>query len=104
MVDEAGAAALSRAVVRASAGRRAFPWAAEHGAHIVTRRPIPAVRAITDAYRAEWRKLGRSEADLPLMGVNRHIVVADTDGEARDIARRAYPAWRHHMGLLVARI
>ena len=34
------------------------------------------------------------------MGVNRHIVVADTEAEARDVANRAYPAWRHHMGLL----
>ena len=77
-----------------------LPWAAEHGANIVARRPIPAVRAITDAYRAEWKRLGRNEADLPLMGVNRHIVVADTDDEAHAIARRGYPAWRHHMGLL----
>jgi len=77
-----------------------IPWAAEHGAHVIARRPIPAVRAITDAYRAEWEKLGRAEADLPLMGVNRHIIVAETDSKARDIARRAYPAWRRHMGLL----
>src|SRR5277367_1231768 len=34
------------------------------------------------------------------MGVNRHIIVAETDDKARDIACRAYPAWRHHMGLL----
>jgi alkanesulfonate monooxygenase SsuD/methylene tetrahydromethanopterin reductase-like flavin-dependent oxidoreductase (luciferase family) len=77
-----------------------LPWAAERGAHVVMRRPIPAVRDAVQAYRAEWRKLGRAEADLPLMGVNRHIIVAETDGKARDIARRAYPAWRHHMGLL----
>jgi alkanesulfonate monooxygenase SsuD/methylene tetrahydromethanopterin reductase-like flavin-dependent oxidoreductase (luciferase family) len=77
-----------------------IPWAAQHGAHVVARRPIPAVRAITEAYRAEWKRLGRAEADLPLMGVNRHIIVAETDGKARDIARRAYPSWRHHMGLL----
>jgi alkanesulfonate monooxygenase SsuD/methylene tetrahydromethanopterin reductase-like flavin-dependent oxidoreductase (luciferase family) len=75
-------------------------WAAEQGANIVARRPIPAVREITETYRAEWRKLGRSEADLPLMGVNRHIVVAETDVEAREVARRGYPAWRRHMGLL----
>jgi alkanesulfonate monooxygenase SsuD/methylene tetrahydromethanopterin reductase-like flavin-dependent oxidoreductase (luciferase family) len=76
------------------------PWAAANGANIILRRPIPAVREAVEAYRSEWRKLGRAESDLPLMGVNRHIVVAETDGEARDIARRAYPAWRHHMGLL----
>jgi alkanesulfonate monooxygenase SsuD/methylene tetrahydromethanopterin reductase-like flavin-dependent oxidoreductase (luciferase family) len=77
-----------------------IPWAAQNGAHIIARRPIPAVREVVQSYKAEWRKLGRKEADLPLMGVNRHIVVADSDREARDIARRAYPAWRHHMGLL----
>jgi alkanesulfonate monooxygenase SsuD/methylene tetrahydromethanopterin reductase-like flavin-dependent oxidoreductase (luciferase family) len=76
------------------------PWAAQNGAHIVMRRPIPAVRDVVASYKAEWQKLGRAEADLPLMGVNRHIIVADTDAAARDIARRAYPAWRHHMGLL----
>jgi alkanesulfonate monooxygenase SsuD/methylene tetrahydromethanopterin reductase-like flavin-dependent oxidoreductase (luciferase family) len=66
----------------------------------VTRRPPEQVRAITDSYRAEWQKLGRSEADLPLLGVNRHIIIADTEAEALDTARRCYPAWRHHMGLL----
>ena len=34
------------------------------------------------------------------MGVNRHIIIADTEAEALDTARRGYPAWRHHMGLL----
>ncbi len=76
------------------------PWAAKNSANIILRRPIPAVRDAVDAYRAEWQNLGRSEIDLPKMGVNRHIIVADSDGEARDIARRAYPAWRHHMVLL----
>jgi alkanesulfonate monooxygenase SsuD/methylene tetrahydromethanopterin reductase-like flavin-dependent oxidoreductase (luciferase family) len=75
-------------------------WAVENAANTVTRRPPGQVRAITDGYRAEWLKLGRSAADLPLMGVNRHIVIADTEAEALDTARRGYPAWRHHMGLL----
>ncbi len=51
-------------------------------------------RALTDRYLAEWAKLGRAEADLPLMGVGRHVVVAATEREARAIARRAYPKWR----------
>jgi alkanesulfonate monooxygenase SsuD/methylene tetrahydromethanopterin reductase-like flavin-dependent oxidoreductase (luciferase family) len=77
-----------------------LPWAAGQGANIVVRRPAEVVRQITDAYRAEWRALGRAETDLPMMGVNRHIVIADTEAAARDVARRAYPAWRRHMGLL----
>ena len=75
-------------------------WAAAYAANIVARRPPAQVRAITDRYRAEWRALGRPEADLPLMGINRHIVLADTEEEAQEVARRGYPAWRHHIGLL----
>src|SRR6201993_644566 len=75
-------------------------WAAAIASNTVTRRPPEQVRAIIDSYRAEWKKLGHSEADLPLLGVNRHIIIADTEAEALDAARRGYPAWRHHMGLL----
>jgi len=75
-------------------------WAAGNGCNMVTRRPPDQVRAITDNYRAEWLKLGRSEAELPMLGVNRHIIVAETEEAALDVARRGYPAWRRHMGLL----
>lgn len=68
-------------------------WAARHAVNVVCNHTAPATRAITDRYRAEWAKLGRHEA-MPLMGVNRHVVVADTDAEATDIARRAYRVWR----------
>jgi len=77
-----------------------IPWAAANSANTVTRRPPEQVRGIVDSYRAEWEKLGRSQDELPLLGVNRHIIIADTEAEALDTARRGYPAWRHHMGLL----
>jgi len=32
--------------------------------------------------------------------VFRHVVVAESDAKARDIARAAYGLWRHHMGFL----
>ena len=44
--------------------------------------PDPA-RAIFERYRLEWRNFGRSDNELPLMGISRHIVLADTDAEAR---------------------
>ena len=78
------------------------PWAAANAANTVTRRPPEQVRAITDSYRAEWKKLGRTDADLPLLGVNRHIIIADTEAEALDTARRGYPAWRQPYGPAVA--
>jgi alkanesulfonate monooxygenase SsuD/methylene tetrahydromethanopterin reductase-like flavin-dependent oxidoreductase (luciferase family) len=80
-----------------------IPWAAERGAHIVTLRDTREARAIIDLYKAEWQKLGRQESALPLMGINRHIVVAETSAKAREIARRAYRPWRGNMELLWAR-
>jgi alkanesulfonate monooxygenase SsuD/methylene tetrahydromethanopterin reductase-like flavin-dependent oxidoreductase (luciferase family) len=55
------------------------------------------VREITDLYRSEWQ--GAPE-DLPLMGVSRHIVVADSDEEAKALARPAYARWRRSMARL----
>ena len=80
-----------------------IPWAAERGAHIVTLRDTNAARAIIDLYKSEWQKLGRAEAELPLMGINRHIVLAETEAAARDTARRAYKPWRKHMEHLWAK-
>src|SRR5258707_4603068 len=80
-----------------------IPWAAERGAHIVTLRDTTAARAIIELYKSEWRRHGRSEADLPKMGINRHIVVADTETKAPDIARQAYKPWRKHMEHLWAK-
>ena len=62
-----------------------------------------SAHALIDLYKAEWKKLGRAEADLPLMGINRHMVVADRESTARDIARRAYPSWRGNMERLWVR-
>jgi alkanesulfonate monooxygenase SsuD/methylene tetrahydromethanopterin reductase-like flavin-dependent oxidoreductase (luciferase family) len=80
-----------------------IPWAAREGAHIVTLRDTQAARAIIDLYKAEWAKLGRAEADLPMLGINRHIVIADSEASARAIARHAYPRWRGNMELLWAK-
>jgi alkanesulfonate monooxygenase SsuD/methylene tetrahydromethanopterin reductase-like flavin-dependent oxidoreductase (luciferase family) len=60
----------------------------------VTNLSAADTRAITDAYRAEWRKLGNEAEDLPLMGATRHIVVAPTDAEALEAARPAYKKWQ----------
>jgi len=80
-----------------------IPWAAERGAHIITLRDTTAARAIIDLYKSEWEKLGRDERELPMMGINRHIVVAESEKEAREIATRTYRPWRRHMELLWAK-
>lgn len=74
--------------------------AARLNGHIVTLIPDAGVKAITGAYRAAWQGGGDVGSAMPLMGVFRHVVVADSDAKALDIARGAYRAWRHHMAFL----
>jgi alkanesulfonate monooxygenase SsuD/methylene tetrahydromethanopterin reductase-like flavin-dependent oxidoreductase (luciferase family) len=68
--------------------------------NMVTLIPNPGVKAITDAYRAAWQAQGNSAADIPLLGVFRHVVVAETDEKAIESVREAYRIWRHHMAFL----
>jgi alkanesulfonate monooxygenase SsuD/methylene tetrahydromethanopterin reductase-like flavin-dependent oxidoreductase (luciferase family) len=68
-------------------------WPAQHKVNIVTNTPAVRARAITDAYRAAWAAAGHAPAGLPLIGMNRHVVVADSDAAALEIARRAYRRW-----------
>jgi alkanesulfonate monooxygenase SsuD/methylene tetrahydromethanopterin reductase-like flavin-dependent oxidoreductase (luciferase family) len=72
----------------------AVPWAAKNAVNIVGNLPGAGMRALTDRYRAEWDLLGNDPADLPLMGVGRHVVVAQTNKEALEVARRGYDKWR----------
>src|SRR6185295_18031322 len=59
-------------------------------------------QAIIKAYRETRAKHGH-DANGTLIGVSRHIVVADTDEAALAIARRAYPRWRSSFRWLFAR-
>ncbi len=69
-------------------------WAAQNAVSIITNRDEAGSRQITDRYRQEWRTLGRDPASLPRLGMPRHIVIAETEREAQEIARRAYVVWR----------
>ena len=75
-------------------------WAALENAHMVTLLPTDGARAIIDRYKSEWADFGKSEKDLPLMGVMRLVVLADTDAKALRTAERAYASWLGHMRLL----
>jgi alkanesulfonate monooxygenase SsuD/methylene tetrahydromethanopterin reductase-like flavin-dependent oxidoreductase (luciferase family) len=72
-------------------------WCARNGVNIVTLALGERVRQATDLYRTEWQ--GAPEA-MPLMGVSRHIVVADSDEAGRALARPAYARWRRNMAKL----
>jgi len=72
-------------------------WCARNGVNMVTLALGERVRQATDLYRSEWQ--GAPEA-IPMMGVSRHIVVADSDEQAKALARPAYARWRGSMARL----
>lgn len=75
----------------------AIGWAAPRAVNVVSLGPATRAKEIAERYRKEWSALGRDPSALPMIGITRHVVVAPTDGEARDIARRHYPRWRQAM-------
>jgi len=66
--------------------------AARKGLQVVSLDPLGETCTAFDSFRAAWRE-ARGAAALPLMGLGRFIVVAETDAAALAIARRAYPRW-----------
>jgi alkanesulfonate monooxygenase SsuD/methylene tetrahydromethanopterin reductase-like flavin-dependent oxidoreductase (luciferase family) len=76
-------------------------WPAANDVNVVSLAPPAAVRPIFERYQATRRKLGKG--DTTLRGVGRHVVVADTDAKALEIARRAYPRWRSNFFWLFRR-
>jgi alkanesulfonate monooxygenase SsuD/methylene tetrahydromethanopterin reductase-like flavin-dependent oxidoreductase (luciferase family) len=75
----------------------AIGWAAPRGVNVVSLGPAARARDISIRYRGEWAALRRKGDDLPMIGITRHIVVAETDGQAQRIARDVYPSWRDAM-------
>jgi len=78
-----------------------IPWAAENDVNLVSfLRPMSAMRPLVEQFRAEWKVRGKQAEAFPCIGVTRHIVVAETETEARNIAARAYRPWRRNMEVL----
>src|SRR5580704_3019029 len=66
--------------------------AARKGLQVVSLDPAAETTASFDSFRAAWRET-HGGAALPLMGLGRFILVAETDAAALAVARRAYPRW-----------
>jgi alkanesulfonate monooxygenase SsuD/methylene tetrahydromethanopterin reductase-like flavin-dependent oxidoreductase (luciferase family) len=66
--------------------------AARRGLRIASLDPVAATSAAFERFRTTWREV-QGAAPLPLMGLGRFIVVAETDAAALAAARRAYPVW-----------
>lgn len=70
------------------------PWCAERGINVMSLVGAERTRITTDLYRERWAELGRPEEQLPRCGINRHLVLADTEIEALRIAERAFTRFR----------
>jgi len=68
-------------------------WAARNKVNIASTVPAPALRVIAEAYCSEWAVADYDAGALPLIGMNRYTVLADSDEAALAIARRAYHRW-----------
>lgn len=92
------------AVWYALASPESTVWPAQQGMNIVCGGPVARIRAITDRFREELAKAHGNEGEERLIGVNRYIVVGETDAEGLAIGRRAWPTfyenfiklWRKH--------
>jgi alkanesulfonate monooxygenase SsuD/methylene tetrahydromethanopterin reductase-like flavin-dependent oxidoreductase (luciferase family) len=75
-------------------------WPAQNGINIVCGGPVAKVREIAERYHAEWVAAGNAPDDIPLIGINRFVVAADTDQQAWELGRRAWPVfYRNFMTL-----
>ena len=92
------------AVWYALASPESAVWPATQGMNIVCGGPVSRIRAITDRFRAEWLKAHGAETREPLMGVNRYIIVGESNEQALEVGRAAWPTfyenfiklWRKH--------
>ncbi len=75
-------------------------WCADNDVNAVCMTPAGVARRPFDRYREEWDKRGRPAGAIPVLGLNRHIVVADTDALAEKIASAAYLKWRNSFSWL----
>ena len=73
--------------------------AARRGLNIVSLDRADETRGFVDAFLDEWRMAQPGRA-IPMIGLGRFIVVADTDAEAEALARRAYPVWNKSFNYL----
>ena len=67
--------------------------AARRGLNIVSLDTAYETRAFADRYRKVWGETQGDGRAMPRIGISRFIVIADSDPEAIQLARRAYPVW-----------
>jgi alkanesulfonate monooxygenase SsuD/methylene tetrahydromethanopterin reductase-like flavin-dependent oxidoreductase (luciferase family) len=74
-------------------------WPAKVGAHLATILSAKAIRPLIDRFREEWAK-HQPGRPLPKIAVNRTVVVAETDKQATDLARKAHENFQSALAYL----
>jgi len=69
-------------------------WPASQGINVLSNQPARVVAETTKIYWEAWREAGREGEQEPLIGMTRHVILAETDEAALNIARPAYLKWR----------
>lgn len=72
--------------------------AARRSVNVVSNAPCATVKTLVEAYFDAWKD--DNGGPSPLVGMQRHVVVADTDAEALISAREAYRRWYESLTLL----
>ena len=67
---------------------------AREGINMITLQAGEKMRRAVQSFIETHQELGRPRSELPFVGVGRHIVVADSDEEARAMAGPAFARWR----------
>ena len=84
----------------ASASPESAVWPAQNGYNVIAGGPIERVTAVAAGYREAFAKAHPEAETMPLIGMNRYVVVADTDAEAEAIARNAWVTFYDSFSLL----
>jgi len=83
----------------ASSSIEGSAWGGAHGYHFATLGAMAPAKACIDAYRAAYAERGAPAVPSEdfeggtAVGVLRHVVIADSEAEARRIAKPAYDHW-----------
>lgn len=83
----------------ATSSPESVPWAAAMGFNLMQLGPATAARPNVEVYRTTWEAHhddpGRLNPHVtsPKVGINRQVVVAETDEEALAAVRAAHPRW-----------
>jgi len=77
--------------------------AAAKGWNTISLDAADEARECNEAFRETWRE-AHGARPLPLMGLSRFVVVAETDAKAEAIAQRAYPKWHRDFTHLFRRL